>query len=303
MALDHYEGSNGSWEDANFESGTKPVDGGSLMVPNTVGVKINGTDQNGINLAYLEFQGGYLFDVGASGNELKLDADKILHAGSGTLYFKSDGAATNVGTTDWVIIDSDNPVNAAELDGDEITRVSVKKGTVTLKPSLGDSVKPAIIDVLYRDNPASDAHVIINCDMLTNVGILRQTGGVCDLKGSVYPAVVCMGGVLNIENEGATAGATIIGGTTFTNYGLIIGGSGVVVMKTDGRVTRALIGRGGTLDARATGRAVDIVVADVMPGGTLVYNPDTYLNVSGINDLGGAIIKQQAQPASPFIRR
>ena len=44
---------------------------------------------------------GFTEDIGASGNDFQISADKIWHRGAGKLWFK-DGD----GTTDWIIADS-----------------------------------------------------------------------------------------------------------------------------------------------------------------------------------------------------
>jgi len=85
-----------------------------------------------VKLALLYTGSGFRPDIGATGSPIEVSAAKVIHRGSGTLYFKDgdDG-------TDEIIIDSPNTLLAAALDGAAITMISAIRGAVQGIGTLG----------------------------------------------------------------------------------------------------------------------------------------------------------------------
>lgn len=281
----YYQGTDGAWLAANFSLGAVPVDDNHVIAPAAVTASITGIDQTLIDLEYLEFARGYRGNIGASGNPLIIDADKLIHRGSGTLWHES--TATALGGADWIVIDSDNVSSlAANIAGAVTHRVSVRKGQVTLAATLGSTTLPNQVDVSYRNNPSDDATVTINCALLANTGILNMMAGLCTITvggaaAAAFPIVNITGGTLTFTNNG---GATDVITTAY------IGGTGVLRYNTINAMVTAYILKGGTLDLLQNDVAKTIGTVHLFPGGRLIYDPDV-TTITTLNDLGGIIQK------------
>ena len=285
MAFDYYQGTNGLWVDANWQSGTEPVDADDCVVPSDITASIAGVDKKGIYLNYLEFARGYKGNIGASGDPLIITGVKIIHKGSGSLWLKDDSDISS-DHTGWLIIDADNRVNAATLDGEEMTKISVRKGNVTLQSGLGSVKLTTQLDISFRDNPASDADVTVNCALLASTGLLNMMAGKCTTNAAV-PIVNVIGGVLTHSNTNSSVITTAH-----------IGGTGILKYNSTGTMVTCHILKGGTLDLLDNNLAKSVTTINLYPGGKLIYNPDSFTGT--INDLGGTIIiGDVAQSGSP----
>lgn len=272
MAIDYYQGGNGLWLAANFESASIPVDADELVVPDTISVSINGTDQSGIKLALIKTARGYVGNIGLLGDPLIIDAAKFTHLGSGFLFLKSDDAASTE-FTDWVLIDSENGAN---LDGEEITRVTVLKGVVTLASTLGSVTLPAVVEVTFRDNPASDAIVIVNCALLASTGTLKVDAGDVTTNAAV-PIVNQSGGLWRHSNTGASAV------TTYNGFG------GKGFYDSTGTLVTTNVYSGCTFDLTTNSLEKTLTTVNVFPDGTFIYDPEV-TTIGTLNRIGNARI-------------
>ena len=272
MAIDYYQGNDGEWENANFQSGSVPVDADELVIPDTITTSINGTDQSGIKLLLFKTDRRYVGNMGLLGDPLIIDATKLTHLGTGFLFLKSDDAAS-AQFTEWVLIDSDNGAN---LDGEHITRVTVLKGEVTLASSLGSVTLPAVVEVTFRDNSASDAIVTVNCALLASTGTLKVDGGQVTTNAAV-PIVNQSGGVWTHSNTGATAV------TTYNGFG------GKAFYNSSGTLVTANIYSGCVFDLTTNSQEKTLTTVNVFPNGTFIYDPEV-TTITTLNRIGNAKI-------------
>jgi hypothetical protein len=108
----------------NWTAGVVPVTGDSVIVlaGASSGMSTN-LDRSadgagaGLNIVDFTIQRGFAYDIGASGNPLRLTADKFTDNGNGNLYFTSDTGTADL-DTDRVIIDKGNVVKTVYLNGD-----------------------------------------------------------------------------------------------------------------------------------------------------------------------------------------
>lgn len=270
LPLDYYQGVNGLWLGPNFESGDVPISDDSILVPGDIGVAIAGSDQSLIDLDYLEFARGYKFDIGASGSRFIIDGTKIVHRGSGTLWHTSTTLAA------WLLIDSDNNTNAATLDGANTTKVSVRKGNVTLDAGLGSGTLLSELDISFRNNPSNDAVVTVNCE-LHATSLLNMMAGLLFTNAKI-PNGNITGGIWTHSNTGKTAIEV-----------LQVGGTGIVKYDSQGTILTVNILKGGTLNLLDNDLEKTVTTLNLFPGGTLIYNPDG-TTIDTFNDMGGQIL-------------
>lgn len=285
MAFNEYQLTDGGWIAANFSLGHIPDTTDQSIIPASTPVAINGVDAKGTYPAHLEFARGYLHNIGTSiANPLIIGGQKIVHNGSGTLFIKSDDNATT-DFIDWLIVDSDNRTLAAHVDGETVTRTSIRKGAVTLASTLGTVTLPTQVDVSFRNNPSSDANVTIDCAMHATLGLLNVMAGLCTANNTMFHVDVT-GGIYVHSNANST-----------TATRLQIGGTGIVRWNTTGTLPLANVMNGGTLDLLNNQLGKTVTEVNLFPGGTLIYNPDLFTGT--VNDLGGREVILQDGPA-PF---
>lgn len=285
MAFDYYQGVDGLWLAANFESAAIPVDADDLIVPAGIQASIDGSDQKGIRLNIWELARGFRGNVGSSGDPFIIDVVKMVHRGSGSLWLKSDDNASTEFTV-WVLIDSDNKSNAASLNGEKMDHISVQKGYVHLLGTLGTVALPSLVDISYRNNPSDDAEVLIDCGLLAATGTLNQMAGKC-ISNAAVPIAYISGGIYTHSDTNSTVITT-----------LFVSGTGITRYNSRGTMVTANILKGGTLDLTRTDLVKTITTINLFPGGTLIYNPDTAA-IGTFNDLGGMVVKLRDAPA-PF---
>lgn len=168
-ALDIWKSADGAWDNvASWESGVVPEAGDWVIFPanNTVSVT-SGLDQDGILLASLITQPGYTGDIGLSGTHLQISATRVLHEGSGRLYF-TDTADPG---SDLII----NSPNGAVISGANVGKIIVFRGNVTLDSSL--SAIDALM-VTYLGSQASDAVVTVQDSAGTITAVLMNGGSI-----------------------------------------------------------------------------------------------------------------------------
>lgn len=166
----------------------------------------DGTAQNGLNPLVVYVEKGATYDIGAAGAPLMIRPDKFIYRGNGTLFYQSAGTT---GSTGDMIINSDNNINAAQLDDDGtvgFARIAVAKGNVTLAAGMLSVSK---LNIGFRNSPTSDAVVAIGasgndvtlCSVaggtLTsamNIATLFQTGGLVTVTAGSPVTIVVAGG-------------------------------------------------------------------------------------------------------------
>lgn len=169
MALDVWKSADGNWGvGASWASGFVPVNNDVVIFPanNTVSVT-SGLDQDGVGLDAIIIQPGYVGDLGLSGTHLQISAARVLHEGSGRLYFTD----TDDPGSDLII----NSPNGAVISGADVGKVIVFRGNVTLDSSL--SAIDALM-VTYLASQASDAVVTIQDSAGTITAVLMNGGTV-----------------------------------------------------------------------------------------------------------------------------
>lgn len=251
-----------NWQASSFDTNLLPASNEVVRFDGTgQGDVIGGLNQTTIDLDLLEVHDNYHGNIGDPGNPLIISADQVIMQGRGTLNYQ-DGD----GTTDLVIVQSDNPVDAMRIMGGTVTRLRANAGRVVLGPSFSND-----IDDLELAAPMSQRvppSVVSQRTASTGYVRLRMAGGYLERLapgGLTGETSVISGGVWKF-----TAGA---GSPIWLSGGLIqwdtaITSPGVSVLAT------AFYISGGTLDARAGGaKAISSLYLD--PAGQFLYNDDT----------------------------
>lgn len=125
-----------SWATAaNWTPAGPPAAGDSVFIPETATRNLltnldrtGDTLGAGLHLATFRIQKDSTVAVGASGAELKITCDKLIHLGKETLYYNSD-TGTGGTVTAQTFIQSNNLVDAVVLGGDTgYTRIFMSRG-------------------------------------------------------------------------------------------------------------------------------------------------------------------------------
>ena len=84
-------GVSGDWDTAGNWTSAKPGNNDNVIFPasTTQAITSGQTDENAIDVDLLWFQEGFDANVGSSGNELYISADKLIYEGGGQLWFKA----------------------------------------------------------------------------------------------------------------------------------------------------------------------------------------------------------------------
>lgn len=181
------------WAAASFDTGLLPGNDETVIFGSWAqGDVISDLDQTAVDLDALQVQDGYFGRIGNHGNPLIISADLIIHRGRGTLHFQQGSS-----TTDLIIIDSDNKVNAAYISGADISRLRLLKGKTKLLVGIENVTD---IEVSYRNDPQND--VILDALGLANakpiVADLRMDGGTVFFHRPLIENIVVADGVLRV---------------------------------------------------------------------------------------------------------
>ncbi len=259
MATRVWQSSDGDWDNAaSWTGATVPVSNDVVIFPsnNSVSVTSNQGGQTAVDLDALIIHPSYNGDIGTSGTPLLISADKVLHEGTGTLYY-TDGD----GTTDHVIVNSTNRTDAAVFSGTSLSRITALRGKITLDSSLAAL---ALLEVGYFTSRSSDANVVIE----TAAGAITDcymSGGQVDCGAAVTNLYQSAGKF--IQNEAAVSAITNI-----YQFG------GQCVYNTDQNITLANI-LGGELDFSQNARQLTIALLKVWPGAKVI-NPTDRITVT-----------------------
>jgi hypothetical protein len=227
-----------------------------LLAPVTEGL-----NQTAVDLDLLFVHRSYPHNIGASGTPLTISADKVVHEGGGTLHYK-DGD----GTTDKVIVKSENQELAAELDGDTITRLIVAKGKVLCKATLGVVAR---LDVTYMNHIDSDAIVDFETGSGgTAVTIIWMNGGNVTIRDRQLANIAVAGGVLTLDND-----CTVAASSAWATMG------GRLASKASGTIGW-LFALSGTVDLTEHIAATTVSILRLFPG-AILHKSDDFTTTTG----------------------
>jgi hypothetical protein len=271
MAINYYQGTTGTWLDADW-SDNIPIDADQCYFVQKAHINVAGTDQSGIKVALFRTNEDWTGSLGSSGDPIIIDATLVEHFGTGTLYYKSDDAGSTE-YTDWVFINSPNQELAAHLDGEKIDRITVIQGKVTVAGTLGTVAAPTLIEVGWNENPASDANVTVN-SLDASTGVLRMAGGRVT-TGTAIPRCDIAGGRLVHNNVGAITELNLFGEGARCEY--------------NSESTLPVVNLvEGILDLTKGSVAKTVTTINLFAKGELIYDPSLMVSDPTINQLGKA---------------
>jgi len=152
-----------SWVAASFSTNLLPANNEKVFFGSYgTGSVIGGLDQSAVDLDLLQVDEGYPGSFGQSGNPFQVAADEIIYRGSGSLHL----APANV---DFMLIDSDNLVDAVELATLMPARVRIMRGRVAVTNNV---TKALSVEMTYRD--------FADVDAFLEIGTIKTGTGVCD---------------------------------------------------------------------------------------------------------------------------
>ena len=227
----------GFTDNANW-SGNTAADNDIAIIPAGATQTINDDlSAAGVDVDLLLIEKGCGIDVGTSGTYLSIAADKVVHRGTGTLYYNSAQSAGEV--TDVIIIDSDNETDAAYLSDDgtsSITQLIAMGGAVTCTSAATNGLTKCNVC-------ASDANLTVENGFGTVVDMWVSSG-----EAHIYETVTRLhvtGGVAYVYT----------GGTATSLY---VSGSGTCVYNSvGGTITYANVTGSGFLDfSQSNGQTV-----------------------------------------------
>jgi len=262
MATRVWQSSDGNWGNtASWTGAAVPVSNDIVIFPENNAVSVtSGLSQAAVDLDALITKPGYIGNIGSSGTHLSISADRVLHEGSGTLYY-TDGD----GTTDLVIVNALGNVAAAVFSGTALSRIVLLAGKTTLDASLAALTD---LEIGFVNSPQSDAECVIENGAGTITNLL-MSGGVVSSSAVITNAHLNAG----ILTQESVAGA-------ITN--LFLAG-GICRYKTSTTLVLAQL-LAGVLDCREA-RSLTISTLRVHPGARALV-PEDMVTVTA----GGALL-------------
>lgn len=250
----------GDWNNTgNWSGGQLPADGDDVIVQAGAGAMTTNLDRSGgsgLRLNLFVTDPGFTNNIGASGSPLTLNADRVVHRGTGTFWFR-DKAGTDLFTTQEIVVDSDATGEAMHVDGDNVERLLILKGNVTVESS---AAPIGLVEVSYRSVPQTDARLTVN----SGAGVIETMfvmGGLTTCNARVR-TMVASGGV--VTQDVAPIETLVLSGATVI-YNTPRGSS------DDGAIVTAHLMR-GTLDFTRTGVKKLIRSLFLWPGATFQRN-------------------------------
>lgn len=189
---------------------------------------------------------GATYNIGASGNALKVSATDIVVLGSGAFWYDGDVASTNI------LCDMD-PGGTANITG-PITNVRILRGTITLAAGLGATT---VLEVGYHSLRPSDVNVTVVAGAGTTSSY-RQWGGTVTASHAMTN-VRLFSGTLNKDTTVTTM--------LLEQYG------GRFNWRSSGTMTTATI-YGGVFDSEGFGAAHTLTNGFWYPGAKVIRDPD-----------------------------
>ena len=242
----------------SWEGGVAPAVDQVALFPSTnmVAPTISPAGLTTIGLNAFITERGFTPNLGGVGAPIEICANKVYHMGSGTLHYKDGTGAGGNTVTDYVLIDSDNLVSAAQLDGTSITRIHVAKGKVTL---LGSIAAVSVLELSYRDSPATDAVVVCTSGGGAITSVLMGAGNLTTAQA--VTTGIMKSGIWTHTGTSAITTITQCGGTVYYNAS---------TAPTTGNIM------GGVFDMRQNKNGFDFATFPfkIYPGAKFLYNPD-----------------------------
>jgi hypothetical protein len=262
MATRVWQSTDGNWNATGSWSGAAvPVDGDVVIFPatNAVAPSTNLT-QTGVELAAMFVEKGFAPNIGASGNYLKIGANKLIHFGDGTVYFEDNTTGTE--ETDLIILNSDNLNPALYIQGaatNPIGRIVVVKGYAVITGALG-AAGITEVELHSRSNPATDARLLVELPSggTRTIGSFYQNAGISDVNCA-------------ITNAYLAGGQFTKAGQAMTNLRQAGGLCVFNVPSSTGALAFAHL-QGGVLDCTRTPDLKTITTLRRMRGAKIVYN-------------------------------
>jgi hypothetical protein len=209
-----------------------------------------------VDLDQFDVERGCTINIGGAGNPLDIGVLQFNHFGSGSVYYKHNDIGAPP-THESILIDSDNLVNAFNLDGAALDSLQIIKGAVVISGTMG-----AITHLLVgsRDNPVNDASLVVNAGAGAITKIVQAGGRV----------------TMNSSSGIASGGSYVISsGVCYFNSGdvrsLIISG-GTFYLNTTTTLDHVFIVN-GTLDLTKSAGNKTITTAHEIPPGRIIYTP------------------------------
>ena len=254
-----------SWVAGSFDTNLLPASNEIVRFDGSAqGDCIGGLNQTAVDLDLLEVHPSYYGRIGVEGNPLIISADEVILQGRGTTHYQ-DGD----GTTDLMIVDSDNLQQAVKLYSGTFTRVRLLKGRTVLGPLFSTVITD--LEVGSRGQPDTDVRLDGLRSSLSTFTRFRMNAGYVT-------------GIAGISSVGSGQYAMVSGGTwrcggLFGNPLLLSGGlviwdslvssAGATLLQVD-----PVHIMGGTLDARLGGpKQIDDLY--LWPEAQFLYNDDT----------------------------
>ncbi len=260
----------------NYSTSGKPATGDSLFFTKSNDSPVTaGLDQSGgtgLHLALIQTELGFDSAIGASGNSLIITADRVVHRGRGTLWYK-DGTGTELQWTKEILIASPTTSqNAAVLDGNAIERILLRRGRTQIA---GSTEAIGRLEIGYESNPLSDVICNVAAGAKAIGHLLLNSGRELVTNGAVNVAV-CRSG--EWKHEAGVIGFLVNAGAT-------------VVFNPDstqGEIRTAFL-MAGTLDTLQTQRVKRIRRLLRLPGARFLRDknllvPDEELYIGDLED-------------------
>jgi len=273
----------GVWNSAgNWTLGAAPVDTNEAKFRAANTQSVLGSTETDVKLDLLRTDRHYPGMVASLASPLRIDAARVHHAGSGSMYFKSDyddgGNPTEF--TDEVIVDSPNMNMAAHLDGDRIEKISVLSGHVELAATLGTVSVPALVEItnttglgaegarltIHAKSGATTAVMVT--DLTVQAGTVFSTGRI---------SVVHMHSGRMFQDEEQIDTLHLYGGTCVYSSGTDLG-----------TATLVNVYGGAVLDLGMTPVAKTITTINRFPGSIVIADPNL-VTFGTDNNLGGTV--------------
>lgn len=246
-----WAGTTDNWGTAGNWTGIEPVDDDSVLIPEVSAQEIQtGLDNSGVDLDDLIVARGFLANIGASGNQLKLAADLIKFWGGGEFWFQTAQAAAEV--TDELQVIAATPdiiVNLSDDGTSSITKAILHRGNITSSADITN------LQAGFATNINTDLTLAITSGAGT-LAALQQYGGVVTAANVITTVQKSAGTLIK---TGTTAIATLwnLGGDTIYN--------------STGTLVTAHVVR-GILDMTQTAKETTITDLWLYPDGQIKYD-------------------------------
>lgn len=236
-----------------------------------------GLDQSGVPvvLGLLQIDEGYSGDIGGSGSPLIISATKLVHQGSGVLWFEDDVA------TPHIIIDAPQPTSqvAANIDGTDIGRITCMRGKTVISANI--TAAPDILECGFAGNLSSDVELVVTAEAPT-MPLLLVFGGRVTANSEVTQVIQGAGTLIKELTDIITL--YLMGGLCVYNV--------EDVAATPFNFFTAYV-EAGTLDFTRVSKTTGVENLTVYPRGTVLRNEDL-VTITNKYELGGRIIGRLA---------